>query len=52
MSQWKILPEAPIWGVARLIVRSRRPLRAGQEFAYPQAVPAGYFLVEAPCDSI
>jgi len=39
ITQWKLLPESPLWGVARLIVRSRRPIRAGQEFAYPQVAP-------------
>ena len=39
MTQWSISPDSPIWGVARLILRSRRPLRPGREFAYPQVAP-------------
>lgn len=41
MTQWTIQPDSPIWGSARLVLRSRRPLRPGVGFVYPQVAPLG-----------
>jgi hypothetical protein len=38
-THWTILPDSPIWGSARLILRSRRPLQPGREFLFPQVAP-------------
>ena len=38
-THWTILPGSPIWGRSRMILRSRRPLRSGVEFNYPQIAP-------------
>jgi hypothetical protein len=38
-TQWKILPDRPIWGRVRLVLRSKRPFRSGHEFGYPQVSP-------------
>jgi hypothetical protein len=39
ITHWTIYPDSPIWGSARLILRSTRPLRPGREFVYPQVAP-------------
>ncbi len=39
ITKWTIRPDSPIWGVARLVLRSRRPLQPGREFVYPQVAP-------------
>ena len=39
ITHWTILPASPLWGHARLILRSKRPLRPGREFNYPQIAP-------------
>jgi len=38
-TSWDILPDAPLWGRARLVLRSRRPLTADASFAYPEITP-------------
>ena len=39
ITHWTILPDSPIWGRARLILRASRPLRPGEQFNYPQVAP-------------
>ncbi len=36
---WTILPESPIWGRARMVLRSKRPLQPGVQFNYPELSP-------------
>jgi hypothetical protein len=36
---WTILPESPIWGRARMVLRSKRRLEPGVQFNYPELSP-------------
>ncbi len=36
---WKVFPDPPIWGRARIVLRSRVPLQAGEIFSYPEISP-------------
>ena len=36
---WTILPDSPIWGRARMVLRSKRPLQADVPFSYPEIAP-------------
>jgi hypothetical protein len=38
---WTIRPRRPIWGSARLLVRSSRDLGAQEEIAFPDIIPLG-----------
>ena len=36
---WTILPDSPIWGRARMVLRSKRPIRPDEPFNYPEIAP-------------
>ena len=38
-TSWKVLPNSPLWGRTRLILRSFQTLEVGQELAFPHVIP-------------
>jgi len=44
---WTIIPDRPVWGGQRLVVRSRSPIVSGQELRFPEITPLGKGFVDA-----
>ncbi|WP_435015890.1 hypothetical protein TA3x_003444 [Tundrisphaera sp. TA3] len=38
-TRWTVVPDRPIWGRARMILRSSRPFEPGTEFLFPNLAP-------------